>query len=264
MTASSWARGFRSAVPRIVLVSAAGALTFGAAAALLAAELSVMSAGAMEAAIAPLAVQFQQVSGHTVTVEYGTAPQLAARLTHEHPADVIIAPAALLDQAVADGLAVAPSRVTIGRIGVGVFVRAGSTRPDVSSATALRAAVLAAEHIVYTQGSSGQYIDTMLATLGVAGQLTSKLVRLADAETALARVATGTSRDLGFGAITAIKAFEGKGTTYVAPLPESLQNFTGYDGAVMTGARAPQAAAGFLQFLTTPAARRTLEGAGLQ
>jgi len=263
MTASRCARGLRSAVPSVVLVSAAGAVAFGAAA-LLAAELSVMSAGAMEAAIAPLAVQFQQASGHTVTVEYGTAPQLAARLTHERPADVIIAPTVVVDQAVAEGLAVAPSRVTIGRIGVGVFVRAGAPRPDVSSATALRAAVLAAEHVVYTQGSSGQYIDAMLATLGVAGQLTSRLVRVADAETALARVAAGTSRDLGFGAITAIKAFGGKGTTYVAPLPESLQNFTGYDGAVMTGARAPQAAAGFLQFLTTPAARRTLEGAGLQ
>ena len=264
MTASRCARGFRSAVASVVLVSAAGAITFGAVAAVLAAELSVMSAGAMEAAIAPLAIQFQQASGHTVTVEYGTAPQLAARLTHERPADVIIAPTVVVDQAVAEGLAVAPSRVTIGRIGVGVFARAGAPKPDVSSATALRAAVLAAEHVVYTQGSSGQYIDAMLATLGVSGQLTSRLVRVADAETALARVAAGTSRDLGFGAITAIKAFGGKGTTYVAPLPESLQNFTGYDGAVMTGARAPQAAAGFLQFLTSPAARRTLEGAGLQ
>ena len=124
--------------------------------------------------------------------------------------------------------------------------------------------MLGAQHIVYTQGSSGQYIDAMLDTLGVTSQLTSKLVRVADAETALARVAGGTPGDLGFGAITAIKAFEGKGTSYVAPLPDSLQNFTGYDAAVMKGARAPQAAAAFLQFLTTPSARPTLEVAGLQ
>jgi molybdate transport system substrate-binding protein len=218
----------------------------------------------MEPAVAPLAIQFQQASGHALTVEYGTAPQLAARLAQGRPADVIIAPAGVLDQAVAEGLAVSASRVAIGRIGVGVFVRAGAPKPDVSSATALRTAVLAADHIVYTQGSSGQYIDAMLATLGVTGQLGSRLVRVADAETALARVAAGTSGDLGFGALTAIKAFEGKGTTYVAPLPDSLQNFTGYDGAVMKGARAPQAAAGFLEFLTAPAARRTLEGAGLR
>jgi len=264
MTASSCAREFRSAACSLAIVSAAGAVTLGAATALLAAEVSVMSAGAMEPAVAPLAIQFQQASGHTVTVEYGTAPQLAARLTRERPADVIIAPAVVLDQAVAEGLAVAASRVAIGRIGVGVFVRAGTPRSDVSSATALRAAVLAAEHIVYTQGSSGQYIDAMLDTLGVAGQVTSRLVRVADAETALARVAAGTSGDLGFGAITAIKAFDGKGTTYVAPLPNSLQNFTGYEGAVMRGARVPQTAAAFLQFLTTPAARLTLEAAGLQ
>jgi len=154
--------------------------------------------------------------------------------------------------------------VSIGRIGVGVFVRTGAPMPDISSAAALRTAVLGAEHIVYTQGSSGQYIDAMLDTLGVTGQLTSRLVRVADAETALARVAAGTSRDFGFGAITAIKAFEGNGTTYVAPLPDSLQNFTGYDGAVMNGARAPQTAADFLEFLTTPVARRTLVAAGVE
>jgi uncharacterized 2Fe-2S/4Fe-4S cluster protein (DUF4445 family) len=78
-----------------------------------------------------------------------------------------------------------------------------------SRRSALRRALLSAEHIVYTQGSSGQYIDALLARLGVAGQLASRVVRVADAETALARVAAGTSRDLGFGAITAIQAFEG-------------------------------------------------------
>jgi len=264
MTASSCARAFRSAACGLAVLSAAEAATLGSAAALLAAELSVMSAGAMEPAVVPLAIQFQHASGHTIAVEYGTAPQLAARLAQEQTADVIIAPAAVIDQVVAEGRAAPHSRVAIGRIGVGVFVRAGAPRPDVASAAALRTAVLAAEHIVYTQGSSGQYIDTMLETLGVAVQLGSRLVRVADAETALARVAAGTSGDLGFGAITAIKAFEGKGTTYIAPLPDSLQNFTGYDGAIMKGARSPQAAADFLKFLITPAARRTLERAGIQ
>ena len=264
MTASGRDRGFRSTVCTLAVATIAEAATLVTATVLFAAELSVMSAGAMEAAIAPLALQFQQASGHTVTVEYGTAPQLVARLSQERPADVMIAPAAVLDQAVAKGLAVAASRVAIGRIGVGVFVRAGAPKPDVSSAPALRAAVLGAEHIVYTQGSSGQYIDAMLDTLGVTGELTSRLVRVTDAETALARVAAGTSRDLGFGAITAIKAFEGKGTTYVASLPDNLQNFTGYEAAVMKDSRAPHAATAFLQFLTTPAARRTLEAAGIQ
>ena len=255
---------FQSPAYGIVGVVVAGAATLGAAAVLSASELSVVSAGAMEAAVAPLVIQFQRASGHTVTVEYGTAPQLAAWLTRRQPADVILAPAVVIDQAIGNGQAVAATRVVVGRIGVGVFVRRGAPAPDVSSERALRSALISAEHIVYTQGSSGQYIDALLARLGVAAQLASRFVRVADAETALARVAAGTSRDLGFGAITAIKAFEGKGTTYVAPLPDPLQNFTAYDAAVMTGARTPQAATAFLLFLQTPAARRTLDEAGLQ
>ena len=240
------------------------ALVLTGTAALSASELAVMSAGAMEAAIAPLALQFQRASGHTVTVEYGTAPQLAAMLARGQPADVMIAPAAVIEQAIGGGQAIAATRLTLGRIGVGVFVRTGAPAPDVSSERALRAALLAADHIVYTQGSSGQYIDALFGKLGVASQLASRLVRVADADTALARVAAGTSRDLGFGAITAIKAFEGKGTTYAAPLPDGLQNFTAYDAVVRTVAREPQAAAAFLEFLKSPAARRTLEAAGLQ
>jgi len=246
-------------MPRALLV-----LVLTGTAALSASELAVMSAGAMEAAIAPLALQFQRASGHTVTVEYGTAPQLAAMLARGQPADVVIAPAAVMDQAIGGGQAIAPTRLAVGRIGVGVFVRTGAPAPDVSSESALRAALLSADHIVYTQGSSGQYIDALFGKLGVVSQLASKLVRVADADTALARVAAGTSRDLGFGAITAIKAFEGKGTTYAAPLPDSLQNFTAYDAAVRTGTREPQAAAAFLEFLRSPAARRTLEEAGLR
>jgi molybdate transport system substrate-binding protein len=246
-------------MPRALL-----AIALTGTATLAASDLAVMSAGAMEAAIAPLAIQFQRASGHTVVVEYGTAPQLVARLTRGQPADVVIAPALVIDQAIGAGHAIAATRLALGRVGVGVFVRTGAPAPDVASESALRAALLSADHIVYTQGSSGQYIDALLGTLGVVSQLASRLVRVADADTALARVAAGTSRDLGFGAITAIKAFEGKGTTYAAPLPDRLQHFTAYHAAVQTGAREPQAAAAFLVFLKSSAARRTLEEAGLQ
>ena len=169
-------------MPRVLL-----ALVLTGTAALSASELAVMSAGAMEAAIAPLALQFQRASGHTVTVEYGTAPQLAAMLDRGQPADVVIAPAAVMDQAIGGGQAIAATRLAVGRIGVGVFVRTGEPAPDVSSESALRAALLSADHIVYTQGSSGQYIDALFGKLGVVSQLASKLVRVADADTALAR-----------------------------------------------------------------------------
>src|SRR5262245_13540529 len=95
-----------------------------------AAELSVMSAGALEAGIGPVIEQFQRASGHRISVEYGTSPQLAARLTRDQQSDVLVAPDTLIAQASADGQVVAASRVRVGRIGVGVFVKRGAPAPD--------------------------------------------------------------------------------------------------------------------------------------
>jgi molybdate transport system substrate-binding protein len=229
-----------------------------------AAQLVVLSAGAMEPAVIPLLFQFQRSSGHTMMVEYGTAPQLAERLSRNQPGDVLISPTAVMDQAIADGRAVASTRITLGRIGVGVFVRRGARAPEVSTPDALRQAVLKATAVVYTQGSSGQYIDTLLATLGVEPQVRSRIVRTADADAALARVASGSEGDIGFGAMTAIKAHESRGTHFVSPLPERLQNFTTYEAAIRTGATTPDAAAAFLQFLKTPTARTLLQAVGVE
>ena len=229
-----------------------------------AAQLVVLSAGAMEPAIAPMLEVFRQRSGHMVTVEFGTAPELTERLIRNQPGDILVAPTAVMDRAVTDGRAESRSRIELGRIGVGVFVRQGAPRPDVSSRDALRRAVLAATAVVYTQGSSGQYINTLLTNLGLDAEIHARVVRTADADAALARVAAGAEGDLGFGAITAIKAHSSQGTQLVAPLPAELQNFTTYEAAIRTGAASPETAAAFLTFVRTPAARLLLQSAGVE
>ena len=223
-----------------------------------------MSAGALESGVGAVLERFRRASGHTVTVEWGTAPQLAARMSRGQPADVLVAPTVVVDQAAGRGQIVTGSRVVVGRIGVGVMVGTDAPPPDVSSEAALRRTLLSAEAIVYSQGSSGQSIDAMFARLGIAAQLEARVLRLADADDVVKRVAEGTARDLGFGAITAITRSERLGIRYVAPLPESLQNFTTYEAAVRTGAREPQVASALLQFMATPAARRALSESGVE
>jgi molybdate transport system substrate-binding protein len=229
-----------------------------------AADLAVMSAGALEAAVAPIVEEYQRASGHTVAVEYGTSPQLAARLAKNQAADVLIAPDTLITQAITDHQVMASTRVRVGRIGVGVVVRRGAPVPDVSSVDALKRALLQADAVVYTQGSSGQYIEALFTKLGVRTQIASHLLVVSDAEAALARIAKGTDRDLGFGAVTALKANDDKGTQYVAPLPDDIQNFTAYDGAMWVGANDPGVAKTFLSFLQSPTARQMLADAGVQ
>jgi molybdate transport system substrate-binding protein len=230
--------------------------------ALAAAEIVVMSAGALEAGMMQLAAEYGRASGHTIRVEIGNAPQLTARLAAGDTADVLIAPAAVVDQAIADNRAVAASRVSVGRVGVAIVVRAGAPKPDVSSAEALRRALLAADAVVYNQGSSGAYIETLIAKLGIADRLAAKRVRVLNGEAVIERLANARGSELAFLAMS--DAIRTTGLQYAGPLPGPLQNFTAYDAAVMRTAREPLAANEFVRFVTSAAARQTLRAAGIE
>jgi molybdate transport system substrate-binding protein len=223
-----------------------------------------MSAGAVEGALVGLIDHFQRSFGHSVHVYYGTAPELAERLAAGSSADVLIAPVAVMDRAVADNRAVGSTRVTVGRVGIGVIVGHGIALPDLSSPDAVRRAFLAADAIIYNRGSSGLYIEKLFGQMGIVDQVKSRIVQVSDGEDVMKRVIAGKGSEIGLAAISAIKLFEPKDFQYVGPLPNAIQNVTIYDAAVMAGANEPQAAAAFLGFITTPAARETFVQAGLQ
>jgi molybdate transport system substrate-binding protein len=227
-------------------------------------ELRVMSAGAVEPGLVKLIDQFTRSSGHTVQVQFGSAPQLTTRLASGQPGDVLIAPAAVMDQAVADRRVHAPTRTTVGRVGVGIVVRRGAPAPDVGTVDRLRNAILGADAVLFTRGSSGQYVERMLAKLGIAAGIAPKIVRAEDGEGLIARMIEGKGNEIGFGAITEIRQFEPKGVTLVAPLPDAVQNFTVYEAAVMTAARTPGSAARFVGFVSTAEARTVLAAVGVQ
>jgi molybdate transport system substrate-binding protein len=241
------------------------AIVVGIAAASAAADdLKVMSAGAVEPGLVRLIEQFKLDTGHTVQVQFGSAPQLTARLTAGQPGDILIAPTAVMDQAVTARTVHAPTRTAVGRVGVGIAVRRGAPVPDVSTVDRLKNALLAADAVVFTRGSSGQYVERMLTKIGVADGIASKIVRAEDGEALIARLLEGKGNDIGLGAITEIRQFEPKGVMLVAPLVDAVQNFTVYEAAVLTAARTPQSAARFVRFITTPEARKVLAAVGVQ
>jgi molybdate transport system substrate-binding protein len=227
-----------------------------------AAELTIMSAGAVETGLRGLVERFERDTGHSVNVEIGNAPQLDARLKAGGTADVLIAPAAVMDRAAANGQVRQDTRVTLGRVGVAVVVRAGAPAPDIGTPEALRAALLAAGAVIYNQGSSGTYIERMLAQLGIAERVAPKAVRVLNGEAVTERIAAGGATDVAFMAIP--DAIRGSGLRYAGPLPATLQNFTAYDAAVMHAAREPLAAAQFLQFATSAPARTTMQSTGIE
>jgi molybdate transport system substrate-binding protein len=229
-----------------------------------AAEISVLSAGAVEGGLVRLIEQFQRTSGHVVRVEYATSPELSQRLSAAQSADVLIAPVSVMDRAVADRKAVGDTRTTVGRVGIGVIVRVGAKVPNLASVDALRRAFLEADTIVYNRGSSGLYIEKLLAQMGIADQVRPRAAQVADGEDVMRRIIDGKGAEIGLAAISAIKIFKSDRFRYVGPLPASIQNLTTYDAAVMTGAREARAAAEFVRFITTPAAHRIFLEAGIE
>src|SRR6266567_2724514 len=120
-----------------------------------AAEIKLLAAVALQPGFIALIPDFEKSSGHKVTIAYGTAGAVADRVQKGEAADVVISAGPLIDQLQAQGKAVAGSRVDIAKVGVGVFVRKGAAKPDISSADAFKRSMLAAKTIGYTNPASG-------------------------------------------------------------------------------------------------------------
>lgn len=229
-----------------------------------AADLAVLSAGAVESAVASLAADFARTSGHAVNVTFGTGPEITKRLAARTPADVLIAPAAVIAQAAKEDRLVRNTQVAIARVGVGIAVRRGARQPDIGTVDALKETLLAADSVVYNEASTGQYLEQLFTRMGILERLAAKTTRYVSAGQVLEHVIKGRGNEVGFGPITEIKDFGPKGITLVGPLPLDVQNYTTYHAVVTREARAPDAAGAFVRYLSTPEARRTFQATGVE
>src|SRR5262245_29980266 len=140
-----------------------------------AAEIKVLSPGAMMSSLKVLTPQFEQASSHKVSLTYSPALALAERIKNDEVADVVIlgeGPAAALEK---QGKLVAGSRTIVGRVGVGVFVRRGDPKPDISTVAAFNRALINAKAITYSDpalgGSAANYVNGMIEQLDVTGSI---------------------------------------------------------------------------------------------
>lgn len=231
----------------------------------MAAEVKILSAGAVEPGLHKAVEGFKKASGHTVTIQFNTAPQIQRRLQENYVADVLIAPPGALDQFAKDGKVAADGRVAVGKVGAGVTIRPDAPVPDIKTTDALKAAVLAADSLVYNTASTGIYLEKLFDRLGVGEQIKAKTTRHANGEAVMEHVIKGKGKEIGFGAITEIKLFEAKGALkLVGPLPADVQNYTSYGAALMSNSPTPDAAKAFLAYLATPEAKQAFVSAGVE
>jgi molybdate transport system substrate-binding protein len=229
-------------------------------------DIKVMSSGAMSAALRELTPAFERASGSTLIVVSGGsvagAPDsIPDRLARGERADVVIMAAGSIDDLAKAGRIVSGSRVDLARSSIGIAVRAGTAKPDISTVEALTRALLAAKSVAYSSSVSGVYVSTELfQRLGIAGQMTAKSRKI-EREPVGAAVARGDA-ELGFQQISELQPVPG--VDVVGPLPPAVQRVTIFSAAAGAGAANPNGGHALILFLATPAASAAIARSGME
>jgi molybdate transport system substrate-binding protein len=230
----------------------------------LAAQIDIISAGAVEPGVVAVADAFRKETGTEVRIKFATAPAIQQRIGGGETADVVIAPPAVIEDLAKAGKLDGSGRAAVGRVGVGVVVRNGAAKPDVSSADALKRILLNADTVVYNKASTGLYLEKLFERLGVGAEVKAKESRYPDGAAVMEHVIKGKGNEIGFGAITEISLYRDKGAQFAGPLPPDAQNYTSYAAAPSAAPANRDGAAAFVKFLATPAARAALLAKGVE
>jgi molybdate transport system substrate-binding protein len=228
-----------------------------------AAEVQVLSGGAIKPGLDRVAKQYKRNTGNEIKIQFETAPRIGKRLAEGEIVDVVILPPAALDEQVKAGR-ISTGRVRIGQVGAGVAVRSSQSNPDITTTAALKQAMLAADSIVYNTASSGQYLEKLFDRIGVGEQIKPKTTRYPTGDEVMEHLIKGTGSELGFGPVTEIKLFESRGVKFVGPLPSEIQNYTVYEAVLMTKSSSPNEGKAFLAYLATPEAKQIFVNAGIE
>src|SRR5213080_1075799 len=227
-----------------------------------AAEIKVLSAGAVKAVIVNVGDQFEEESGHKLSASFGTVGVTRQKLAAE-PADVVIMTDVAIDEAIRQGSVVAGTRNDIARAGVGVGVKEGAPKPDISTPEAFKQTLLAAKSLVYVdpaQGAtSGIHFASVLQRLGIADAVKAK-TKLVPGGYPAELVAKGEA-ELVAHQISEILPV--KGVTLVGPLPKDLQKITTYSAGLAARSAVPEAARALIAFMARPDFKSRFAEAGL-
>ncbi|HEY6716028.1 MAG TPA: substrate-binding domain-containing protein, partial [Reyranella sp.] len=216
-----------------------------------AADLKLLTAGAFKSVALEIIPEFEKRTGHKVTIDNDTAGGLSKRVAAGEYFDVVVMPPLGLGPFLGSKV-VESSAKPLARAGIGVAVKQGAAKPDISSADSFKKALLSARTIAYIDpasgGSSGIYLAKLFEKMGIAEQLKSKTV-LVNGGLVAEKVASGEAE---IGMQQASELLSVPGAVLVGPIPLDVQNYTIYSGAVSTASRNRAAADELLLALADP------------
>jgi molybdate transport system substrate-binding protein len=247
---------------RVVLI--AGALAVVGTQSAVAAEIKVLTAGAFKQVLLALVPAYEKQTGNKVTVENDTVGAVVKRIKGGDTFDVVIVSPAAVDDLAKDGKVVAGSRSDLAKVGVGIVVKDGAARPDISSVDAFKRALIAAKSVAYIDpasgGSSGIFVDRLLDKLGIAGDVKPK-AKLIPGGAVADHIADGEA-EIGVHQISEILPV--KGVTLVGPLPTEIQNYTVYAAGLGAQSKESDAAKALIKVLSGPDAAAVFKSKGME
>ena len=231
----------------------------------MAAEIKVISAGAVKSMVVALGAEFERDTGHKLYLNFGTAGAQRARLEGGEAADLVILSASAIATLEKAGMFVPGSRTDVGRTVTGVVVKEGAAIPDISTPEAFKQALLKARSVAYTDpkagGSSGTAFAAMLEKLGIADEVNKKAVLGKGGHDVAVSVAEGRA-EIGTTFISEVLPVQG--AKVIGQLPGDLNNTNTYTAAIHAKAASRGGASALLRFLTNPANRARWTAAGLE
>jgi len=219
-----------------------------------AADLKVISAGAVRGLIAEVIDDYSRQSGQKFDFTIGTTGQLRNIIASGQHADLIIVSTPLMGELEKTGKLTPGSRAELGRVGIGVTVREGATVPDVSTPDALKKALIEARSVAYTNpaegGTSGIYFAGVAERFGIGDEIKKKAVLTRGGREAAIEVAEGRAE---LAIVFISEAAAVKGVRLAGPLPPTLQDYSAYAAAIPASSTDPAAARAFIAALTSTA-----------
>jgi molybdate transport system substrate-binding protein len=223
-------------------------------------EIKVLSSLATREAYLELVPQFEASSGHKVTTTWAGTADILKRIGGSEIYDIIVSSAKSLEDLAKQGK-IASGATVLATCGIGMAVRKGATKPDVSTSEAFKQAMLNAKTIGYSTGPSGVYLAGLFERMGIADAVKSKIRQVPSGGTVGPIIANGEA-EIGFQQVSEIAHADG--VDYVGPLPKDIQSITVFSAGLHTNAPQHDAASALVAYLTTPAAKAVMRKHGLE
>jgi len=225
-----------------------------------AAELQILAGGAMSGPLKELGAQFESASGHKLVFRFGTTPELIKLATTAGPFDLAVVPREVFKDAAAQAQFASGPTTDIARAGLGVAVRAGAPKPDISTPEALKQTLLKAQSIAsIPESAAGAQVLRAFERLGIGETMKAKT----KVQTAPAQIVQAVAKGEAELGVFLLNVLTAPGLDVVGPFPAELQQEVVFTAAVAANSKEAEAAKAFIAYLKTPAAIAMIKAKGM-